>query len=79
MKSTVTLNSRGVVTLPAKLREAMGLKADDVLIAETTSDGILLRPWRRSDRAAVLAAQPTATDLVRALIAGYGGDRPGGA
>jgi antitoxin PrlF len=44
MKSTVTLNSRGVVTLPAKLREAMGLKADDVLIAETTPEGILLRP-----------------------------------
>lgn len=44
MKSTVTVNSRGVVTLPAKLREAMGVKADDVLIAETTPEGILLRP-----------------------------------
>ncbi|QJR09974.1 hypothetical protein DSM104443_01025 [Usitatibacter rugosus] len=44
MKSTVTITSRGVVTLPAKLREAMGLKADDVLIAETTAEGILLRP-----------------------------------
>jgi antitoxin PrlF len=43
MKSTVTVNSRGVVTLPAKLREAMGVKADDVLIAETTPEGILLR------------------------------------
>lgn len=44
MKSTVTLTSRGVVTLPAKLRDALGLKADDVLIAETTPEGILLRP-----------------------------------
>jgi len=44
MKSTVTMTSRGVVTLPAKLREALGLKADDVLIAETTPEGILLRP-----------------------------------
>lgn len=44
MKSTVTMTSRGVVTLPAKLREAMGLKADDLLIAETTPEGILLRP-----------------------------------
>ena len=44
MKSTVTITSRGVVTLPAKLREALGLKADDVLIAETTPEGILLRP-----------------------------------
>ena len=44
MKSIVTLNSRGVITLPAKLREAAGLKADDLLIAETTAEGILLRP-----------------------------------
>ena len=44
MKSTVTVNSRGVVTLPAKLREAMGVKADDILIAETTPECILLRP-----------------------------------
>mgnify|MGYP001104463124 CR=1 FL=1 len=33
-----------VVTLPAKLRRAMGLQADDLLIAETTPEGLLLRP-----------------------------------
>jgi bifunctional DNA-binding transcriptional regulator/antitoxin component of YhaV-PrlF toxin-antitoxin module len=33
MQTTLTINSRGVVTLPAKLRRAMGLKADDLLIA----------------------------------------------
>jgi antitoxin PrlF len=44
MKATVTLNSRGVVTLPARLRQALGLKADDQLIAETTAEGLLLRP-----------------------------------
>jgi AbrB family looped-hinge helix DNA binding protein len=44
MRATVTLTSRGVVTLPAKLRKALGLKADDELIAETTADGLLLRP-----------------------------------
>jgi AbrB family looped-hinge helix DNA binding protein len=44
MKATVTITSRGVITLPAKLREALGLKADDQLIAETTSEGLLLRP-----------------------------------
>lgn len=44
MKATVTINGRGVVTLPAKLREALGLKADDQLIAETTPEGLLLRP-----------------------------------
>lgn len=44
MQATVTINSRGVVTLPAKLRQAMGLKPDDQLIAETTPQGLLLRP-----------------------------------
>ena len=44
MKTTRTLTSRGVVTLPAKLRRALGLKADDQLIAETTAEGLLLRP-----------------------------------
>ena len=44
MKVTLTLSSRGLITLPAKLRQALGLKADDQLIAETTPEGILLRP-----------------------------------
>ena len=44
MQVTFVINSRGVVTLPAKLRQAMGLKADDQLIAETTPQGLLLRP-----------------------------------
>ena len=44
MKATLTMTSRGVVTLPAKLREALGLQADDQLIAETTPEGLLLRP-----------------------------------
>jgi len=43
MKSTLTITSRGVITLPIKLRQALGLKADDHLIAETTGDGLLLR------------------------------------
>lgn len=44
MKTIVTINSRGVVTLPAKLRRALGLNPDDDLIAETTPEGLLLRP-----------------------------------
>lgn len=44
MKATVTITSRGVVTLPAKVRQALGLKANDQLIAETTPEGLLLRP-----------------------------------
>ena len=44
MKTTLTVSSRGVVTLPAKLRRTLGLKPEDYLIAETTPEGLLLRP-----------------------------------
>lgn len=44
MKTTLTVTARGVVTLPAKLRRQLGIKADDQLIAEATPDGLLLRP-----------------------------------
>ena len=44
MKTTLTMTNRGVVTLPAKLRRTLGLKPDDHLIAETTPEGLLLRP-----------------------------------
>ena len=44
MKTTLTITNRGVVTLPAKLRRTLGLKPEDHLIAETTPEGLLLRP-----------------------------------
>lgn len=44
MVSKVTLNDRGVITIPASLRQAYGLKANDELILEGTEAGILLRP-----------------------------------
>lgn len=44
MKATLTVTDRGTVTLPAKLRRALGIKAEDQLIAEATPDGLLLRP-----------------------------------
>lgn len=44
MGSKVTLNQRGVITIPASLRQAYGLKANDELILEGTEAGILLRP-----------------------------------
>jgi len=34
MKATVTITSRGVITPPAKLRPALGLRADDYVVAE---------------------------------------------
>ena len=44
MKVTLTVTDRGTITLPAKLRKEMGIEADSLLIAESTEEGILLRP-----------------------------------
>ena len=44
MKTTLTVSIRGVVTLPAKFRSALGIEADTQVIAETTPEGIMLRP-----------------------------------
>jgi AbrB family looped-hinge helix DNA binding protein len=44
MKTTLNVSRRGVVTLPAKLRQALGIKGDEQIIAEATPEGLLLRP-----------------------------------
>lgn len=44
MKTSLVVNARGTITLPAKFRRQLGIKANDVLIAEVTSEGLLLRP-----------------------------------
>lgn len=44
MQNRITINNRGTITIPARMREAFGLKADDELIIEDTEAGLLLRP-----------------------------------
>lgn len=44
MEVTVTVSGRGLISIPAKLRKAAGIRPQDNLIAETTPEGILLRP-----------------------------------
>lgn len=44
MQSKATINERGVITIPAALRRAYGLKANDELLIEASPEGILLRP-----------------------------------
>jgi AbrB family looped-hinge helix DNA binding protein len=70
MKTTVTINSRGVVTLPAKLRHALGLKADDQLIAEATPEGLLLRPAVTLPIEVYTPAREREFDEVEAELAG---------
>lgn len=44
MRYPLNISDRGVITLPAKLRRALGISANDQLIAEATPEGVLLRP-----------------------------------
>lgn len=44
MKVTLTVTDRGTITLPARLRKETGIDAESLLIAESTNEGILLRP-----------------------------------
>lgn len=44
MQAKATINERGVITIPAAIREAFGLRPNDEIIIEETDQGILLRP-----------------------------------
>jgi AbrB family looped-hinge helix DNA binding protein len=44
MSAKATITDRGVITIPAAIRKAFGLKANDEVIIEQTEQGILLRP-----------------------------------
>lgn len=44
MQTTLSISGRGLIALPAEMRREVGLSPHDNLIAETTPEGILLRP-----------------------------------
>jgi len=44
MTVTLSVSGRGLIALPAEMRKAAGIHPQDSLIAETTPEGILLRP-----------------------------------
>ncbi len=44
MRETLTVSSRGQITLPAALRKRLGIAAGDVVIAEEGQGKITLRP-----------------------------------
>lgn len=45
----MTLRAKGQLTLPEEIRSAARLEEGDLLVAELTSDGILLRPQKVID------------------------------
>lgn len=44
MRFYLTITDRGEISLPVKLREIVGFKSGDKLIAEATQEGLMLRP-----------------------------------
>lgn len=44
MTKVININERGTLTLPKELRKSLGLKNEGQIVAEETSEGILLRP-----------------------------------
>ena len=44
MNATIQVNNRGTLTLPKALRRAMGLDHGGMVVAETSEEGIVLRP-----------------------------------
>jgi AbrB family looped-hinge helix DNA binding protein len=43
MSHVITVNERGAMTLPKKLRANLGVKSGGQVVAEETEDGVLLR------------------------------------
>jgi AbrB family looped-hinge helix DNA binding protein len=44
MAETIRINERGSLTLPKTLRKKLGLAKGGVVLAESTSEGIVLKP-----------------------------------
>lgn len=44
MRATISVSGRGLIAIPAEMRKAAGIHPQDTLLAETTPEGILLRP-----------------------------------
>lgn len=44
MQTKVTINDRGVITIPAAMRQSLGLKPNDQVLIEETDQGLLIRP-----------------------------------
>ena len=44
MTAELTINERGSLTIPAKLRRELGLRGNDRLVAHVTGGGLFLQP-----------------------------------
>ncbi|HEX5052480.1 MAG TPA: AbrB/MazE/SpoVT family DNA-binding domain-containing protein [Planctomycetota bacterium] len=44
MQAKVTIDERGALTIPAAMRQALGLEPNDEVLLEETEQGLLIRP-----------------------------------
>ena len=44
MTTVINVTKRGVLTLPVRFRRRLGLTGENLVIAESTPEGVLLRP-----------------------------------
>ncbi|MHA1593911.1 MAG: AbrB/MazE/SpoVT family DNA-binding domain-containing protein [Candidatus Baldrarchaeia archaeon] len=54
MTLRLKVGAKGYIVIPKSVREAYGISEGDYVAVELRSDGILLKPIRRVDRAQVL-------------------------
>ena len=57
MQNIVKVTRRGQTTIPAELREKLGIKEGDELMVEATSKGLLFRPIRKLEDCAGIYAK----------------------
>lgn len=44
MSNIITINERGTLTLPKAMRKRLGIEGEGQVIAEETSEGVILKP-----------------------------------
>ena len=52
MQTKAKITSKGQITIPLKVRQALGVKEGDRLIFEQNGGDIVVRPWKRESRLA---------------------------
>jgi len=57
MENIVKVTRRGQTTIPAELREKLGIKEGDELMVEVTEKGILFKPIRKLEDCAGIYAK----------------------
>jgi len=76
VSETSKVGKRGTLVIPAKLRNRFGLKEGSLVIAEETSEGILLRPAIAMPTA-VLTQEQIETLLLEGIDSGEATDMTG--